>query len=660
MPKISTYIKDNDLDSSDAILATEAVTNRTVNIPLGALSSFIGGGDAALTQAGIEAVLLDDPAFRTSIGIVSLTATEYRSLVLVGTDVENGVQSNVLYNVTDDLMTMADDLELTQIVIEDSITDDPAFRTSIGIITLTTAAYDALVAVGTDVDGGVQSDILYHITDDLMTNEPLTQSEVEDAITDDPAFRTSIGAGLPITQARLEAAITDDDAFRLSIGLGGTTDLTQSNVEDAIIDDSGFRTSIGAGVPVTQTIIETAIVDNSAFRTSVGLNVTQDDVEDAITDNSGFRTSIGAGIPVTQTIIETAITNNDDFRSAIGVATPDALTQNDVQTAIVNNSVFRADIGAGTSEVDITTTTGSETVVDGTDTLNVVTRDTNQTISGDKTLTGSYNFTNADVTGLTSTGDILPDVETVLTSSGQTVVAGSNSVTTVAGTYTLGNGNPGANITKVSNNSSLTSIVIVATLDGINNITIPAGRSIVFKWDGTFWRTLLSYSNAGATINFDGTNGVVFDGSLLNHYSEGSWFPSAGFLTNTDGTTNYANRIGSFARTGNTVRCLFQVTVPQNTTNNVMVILNTSLPYTPLGLTFSGTSTGGGGLTGSFHPHQLNTLGYPIGWLTSTSNGTVIFAGRVSSTNFTARHIGYSDIPGAVINGGFSYLTNDA
>ena len=51
------------------------------------------------------------------------------------------------------------------------------------------------------------------------------------------------------------------------------------------------------------------------------------------------------------------------------------------------------DISSGGPSITITTTTGSESISDGTNTLNIVTRDTAQTISGIKTFTGEIDFT---------------------------------------------------------------------------------------------------------------------------------------------------------------------------------------------------------------------------------------------------------------------------
>lgn len=102
MARLATYTKDENLNSGDTLIGTEFGTNRTINIPLSAINSYVDDTDSSLTQAGIVEAITDNPAFRTSIGIVTLLLAEFDALVAVGTDVEGGIQSTVFYNITDD------------------------------------------------------------------------------------------------------------------------------------------------------------------------------------------------------------------------------------------------------------------------------------------------------------------------------------------------------------------------------------------------------------------------------------------------------------------------------------------------------------------------------------------------------------------------------
>lgn len=187
MGRISTIVLDEVLVGGDSVLGTETATGKTINISLDALSSFIGDGDAALTQDRIQTVILDKEGFRADIGAT---------------------------------------VPATQAIIETAIIDDSAFRTAIG------AGTSSVVLNQTNIETAITepADFRSHVgagTSDVVLN----QANIESAITDFTAFRERINV------ERSDALRPDTAISVTSVAFPAGTAGTGVTIDSNTLDD---------------------------------------------------------------------------------------------------------------------------------------------------------------------------------------------------------------------------------------------------------------------------------------------------------------------------------------------------------------------------------------------------------------------------------------
>lgn len=160
----------------------------------------------------------------------------------------------------------------------------------------------------------------------------------------------------------------------------------------------------------------------------------------------------------------------------------------------------------------LTTTTGSEAITVGNDTLNVVTRDTAQTISGNKTYTGTNNFTNDFLLNGSLLTDLLYPVGSIYIStvdtSPMTFIGGS--WTKLPAGYALWTASSGAyNGTTGTISASLPNIKGTYT-------QLRADSGAGFDCDGVLFKNSISTSNGTGTGSGGKKGTITFNANAYN------------------------------------------------------------------------------------------------------------------------------------------------
>ena len=440
---------------------------------------------------------------------------------------------------------------------------------------------------------------------------------------------TSVGVSVPTGLSVSGTPVTSSGTIAITYASGYSIPTTTKQSEwdgkqDALATQTAY-TSKGSATKVPQittntlgqvtNITEVTITDNNDNQTvkgngtAFGANAAVDIVGSGIVtvtgDASNNKITISASHQGIKSLDTTATTAQSTSSSEAIAGSGTVKLHKVAKTGTYSDLIGKPDA------VSLTTTAGSEKITVGSSSLNVVTRDTTQTISGDKTFSGSVYASNLTTASTNDDYSILlkqPSDNKVVTSSHTSVnpYNGSLKVSATSSQATLGNGG----VITESTTSSITRRVSYLN-GGITikpntaqetaytlNFPIDHGGTIATTSDITAANTTITSLVAGATTT---TNTVTLNYSeggtasskvaTLNGYSE----TEAGLVTVGAQTAVGAKTFQSLASSQTPSTDVYiggSVAVRNLTWSGTTKTVSTLLSYGSNNLSWANTSTG--------------------------------------------------------------------